>query len=71
VPLAVLRAAGAAYTAAEQRSRGAVSPPALLRPYVITPTMRPFRYAPSRAERVLGWRAPIAPDEGIRRTLDE
>ena len=71
VPLAVLRAAGAAYTAAERRSRGAVSPPALLRPYVITPTMRPFRYAPSRAEQVLGWRAPVAFDEAMRRTLDE
>lgn len=71
VPLAILRAAGAAYTAAERRSRGAVSPPALLRPYVITPTMRPFRYAPSRAERILGWSAPVGVDEAMRRTLDE
>lgn len=70
VPLAVLRLAGAAFTAAEQRTRGAVAPPALLRPYVITPTMRPFRYAPSRAHERLGWEPPVPPGEALRRTLD-
>lgn len=70
VPLAVLRLAGAAFSAAERRTRGAVSPPALLRPYVIQPTMRPFRYAPSRAHAVLGWEPPVGPEEALRRTMD-
>ena len=70
VPLAVLRLAGAAFSAAERRTRGAVSPPALLRPYVIQPTMRPFRYAPSRAHAVLGWEPPVGREEALRRTMD-
>jgi nucleoside-diphosphate-sugar epimerase len=70
VPLAVLRLAGAAFTAAERRTRGAVSPPALLRPYVIQPTMRPFRYAPSRAHALLGWEPPVGREEALRRAMD-
>jgi len=70
LPLAVLRLAGAAYDAGERATRGAMSPPALLRPYVIAPTTRPFRYAPSRAEALLGWRAPVDRAEALRRVLD-
>ncbi len=69
VPLSVLRLAGAGFTVAERLTRGSVAPPGLLRPYVITPTMRPFRYA-SRAEEVLGWRPPVARDDALRMTLD-
>jgi 2-alkyl-3-oxoalkanoate reductase len=68
-PLALLRLAGKAYSAAEQRTRGRVAPPALLRPYVITPTMRPFEFAPSAATRVMGWTPPVAFDEAMARTL--
>ena len=70
LPLAVLRLAGAAFSAAERRTRGAVSPPALLRPYVIQPTMRPFRYAPSRAHALLGWEPPVGREEALKRTMD-
>jgi nucleoside-diphosphate-sugar epimerase len=70
VPLAVLRLAGAAFSAAERRTRGAVSPPALLRPYVIQPTMRPFSYAPSRAHEILGWVPPVGRDEAFERAMD-
>ena len=70
VPLAVLRLAGAAFGAAERRTRGAVSPPALLRPYVIQPTMRPFAYAPSRAHEVLGWVPPVDRDKALERSMD-
>lgn len=70
VPLAALRLAGAAFTTAERRTRGAVSPPALLRPYVIQPTLRPFRYAPSRAHTVLGWEPPVGREEALRRAMD-
>ena len=70
VPLAVLRLAGAAFTAAERRTRGAVSPPALLRPYVIQPTLRPFSYAPSRAHEVLGWEPPVGREEALKRAMD-
>jgi nucleoside-diphosphate-sugar epimerase len=69
VPLAVLRLAGAAYAAGERVTRGAVSPPVLLRPYAIGPSMRPFDYAPSRAERVLGWRPPVDREEALRRAF--
>jgi nucleoside-diphosphate-sugar epimerase len=71
VPLALLRLAGAGFSAAERRSAGTVSPPALLRPYVITPTLRPFRFAPSAAHEALGWEAPVPPAEALRRSLDE
>jgi 2-alkyl-3-oxoalkanoate reductase len=70
VPLAVLRAAGAAYVAAERRTGGAVSPPVLLRPYAIAPTVKPFRYAPSRAEDLLGWRSPVGRDAALRLAFD-
>jgi nucleoside-diphosphate-sugar epimerase len=70
VPLAVLRLAGAAFSAAERRTRGAVSPPALLRPYMIQPTMRPFSYAPSRAHELLGWEPPVGREEAFKRAMD-
>jgi 2-alkyl-3-oxoalkanoate reductase len=69
VPLAVLRLAGRAYSAGEERTRGRVAPPALLRPYVITPTMRPFEFAPSAAIRVIGWTPPVSFDEAMARTF--
>jgi 2-alkyl-3-oxoalkanoate reductase len=69
IPLAVLTLAGRAYSAAEQRTRGRVSPPALLRPYVITPTMRPFEFAPSAATRVMGWTPPVGFEEAMARTF--
>ena len=70
VPLALLRLAGRGFAEAERRTRGAVSPPALFTPYVIDPSMKPLRYAPSRAERVIGWRAPVGRDEAFALTLD-
>jgi nucleoside-diphosphate-sugar epimerase len=70
IPLAILRLAGAGYSVAERLTRGTVSPPVLLRPYAITPTIRPFRYAPSRAQDLLGWRPPVERDEALRRALD-
>ena len=56
--------------AAEQRRAGAVAPPALLPPVRDHADARPFRYAPSRAAEALGWQAPVARDEALRRTLD-
>lgn len=69
LPLAVLRLAGAGFTVAERVTRGSVAPPGLFHPYVITPTMRPFRYA-SRAEAVLGWRPPVTRADAMRMTFD-
>jgi nucleoside-diphosphate-sugar epimerase len=69
VPLAVLAAAGRAYSAAERMTRGRVSPPALLRPYVIGPTMRPFVFAPSGATQVMGWTPPVAFGDAMARTF--
>jgi nucleoside-diphosphate-sugar epimerase len=69
VPLTVLRLAGAAYAQAQSRAAGRVNPPVLLRPYAIRPSTRPLRYAPSRAQTVLGWRAPVAVHEAFARTF--
>jgi nucleoside-diphosphate-sugar epimerase len=69
VPLSLLRGAGAALVAARERTDGRISPPLALDPYVATPTLGRFRYPPSRAEDVLGWRQPVDRDEALRRTF--
>jgi 2-alkyl-3-oxoalkanoate reductase len=71
VPATAFAVAGRLYEASEKFTAGAVSPPLPLRPYAAAPTMRSFRYAPSRAERVLGWRAPVPLHEALERTFDE
>lgn len=68
-PLRLLWLIGAGLAAAQRRTRGAVRPAALLRPYVMGPTLRPMRYAPSRAETLLGWRAPVGQAEAFARTF--
>lgn len=69
VPTSVFRLAGWLYVEGEHRTRGAVTPPLPLTPYAASPTMRAFRYAPSRAETVLGWRAPVSREEALARTF--
>ena len=69
MPLPALSALWAAYGAGERLSRGRVRPPALLRPYEAKPTLKPFRYAPSRAEAVLGWRPPFGLEDALGRTF--
>jgi 2-alkyl-3-oxoalkanoate reductase len=68
-PLAPLRAAGKLLQRAERRTGGRLSPPAFLDPYVMEPSMRRFRWAPSRAIEVLGWQPPVPLDEALRRTF--
>jgi 2-alkyl-3-oxoalkanoate reductase len=65
VPAALLRWVGLALDRQRRRSDGRVKPPAFLDPYVMTPMFRRFRYRPSRAENVLGWRPPTAMDEAL------
>ena len=69
MPLPALSAIWGAYGAGERLSRGRVRPPALLRPYEARPTLKPFRYAPSRAEAALGWRPPFGLEEALARTF--
>jgi 2-alkyl-3-oxoalkanoate reductase len=59
LPLAVLRGVSGLLARQARRSHGAVKPPAFLDSYVMTPSLRSFRYAPSRAGEVLGWHAPV------------
>jgi nucleoside-diphosphate-sugar epimerase len=68
-PLAPLRAAGRLLQRAERRTGGRLSPPAFLDPYVMEPSMRRFRWAPSRAIEVLGWQPPVPIEEALRRTF--
>lgn len=68
-PLAPLRMAGRALQRAELRTGGRLSPPAFLDPYVMEPSMRRFRWAPSRAIELLGWRPPVGLEEALSRTF--
>jgi nucleoside-diphosphate-sugar epimerase len=68
-PLGPLRLAGRALQRAERRTGGRLSPPAFLDPYVMEPSMRRFRFAPSRAGELLGWRPPVPLEEALRRTF--
>ncbi len=69
VPPAVFNLAGRLYLRGEQLTNGAVSPPLPLTPYAASPTMRAFRYAPSRAETLIGWHPPVALDQALERTF--
>lgn len=68
-PLWLLWLIGTGLGVAQRRTDGAIRPAALLRPYVMGPTLRPLRYAPSSAETVLGWRAPVSRPEAFARTF--
>jgi nucleoside-diphosphate-sugar epimerase len=68
-PLTALRAIGRGLAAAERLTDGRLSPPGFFDPYMIEPTMRRFRWAPSRATEVLGWQPPVSLDEAFRRTF--
>jgi len=68
-PLALLWLISTGLAVAQRRSGGAVRPVALLRSYVMGPTLRPLRYAPSQAQDVLGWRAPVDLQEALARTF--
>jgi nucleoside-diphosphate-sugar epimerase len=68
-PLAPLRLAGRALQRAERRTGGRLSPPAFLDPYVMEPSMRRFRWAPSRAIELLGWQPPVPLEEALNRTF--
>lgn len=68
-PLAPLRAAGHLLQVAERRTGGRLSPPAFLDPYVMEPSMRRFRWAPSRAIEALGWEPPLPLEEALSRTF--
>ena len=68
-PLTLLRATGRGLGVLERVTDGRLSPPAFFDPYMIEPTMRRFRWAPSRATDVLGWQPPVPLEEAFRRTF--
>ncbi len=68
-PLTALRAVGRLLCTAERATNGRLSPPAFFDPYMIEPTMRRFKWAPSSATEALGWQPPVPLDEALRRTF--
>lgn len=71
VPLTALFAAGRLLELASRASPGTFQPPTLLRPYAVGPTLRPLRFARSRAETVLGWHPPVGLDEALAKTFPQ
>lgn len=71
VPLTALFAAGRLLELVGRASPGGLQPPTLLRPYAVGPTLRPLRFAPSRAETVLGWHPPVGLDEALAKTFPD
>ncbi len=69
-PLSVYRVVGRVLEVARDRTGGRTELPMFLDPYVMEPTLRRFRYDPSRATRVLGWAPPVTTAEGLRRTFE-
>jgi 2-alkyl-3-oxoalkanoate reductase len=67
-PLTLFMGIGSALRAASGWTGGRVEPPLFLDPYVMGPSFRRLRYA-SRAESVLGWRAPVPLETALERTF--
>lgn len=69
-PLSVYRAIGRALEMVHRKIGGRTQPPIFLDSYVMEPSLRQFRYDPSRPTTVLGWEPPVSIVEALRRTFE-
>lgn len=69
VPLAPIRLVGEALVVGRRATDGRIAPPRFLDPYLVTPSLRDFRYDTGKPARVLGWQPPISRAEALGRTF--
>jgi nucleoside-diphosphate-sugar epimerase len=71
LPRSALQASGRVLASAGRMTGGRLAAPGIIDPYLFTPAFGSFRYAPSRAITVLGWRPPVDLSEALRRTFTD